>query len=149
MECFSVPIIKVLRSLFVVVLICKVLPHHHCTHTYLFIYKCIYMYALRSRQGKTFECVMCLRRGLPQQGMPLSFSPTFTYLLLLPFSFPQFFFFSLLILEGEGGSEIRAKKKKRNVGGKKKEKKKRGIAATSDMFVSFVLYCRRERKDSE
>ena len=107
------------------------------------------MYALRSRQGKTFECVMCLRRGLPQQGMPLSFSPTFTYLLLLPFSFPQFFFFSLLILEGEGGSEIRAKKKKRNVGGKKKEKKKRGIAATSDMFVSFVLYCRRERKDSE
>ena len=64
-----------------------------------------------------------------------------------PFFFSSIFFFSLLILEGEGGSEIRAKKK--GMLGEKKRRKKRGIAATSDMFVSFVLYCRRERKDGE
>lgn len=88
----------------VVVLICKVLQHHHYTHTHIYIN--VYMYALRSRQGKTFECVMCLRRGLPQQGMLLSFSPTFTYMLFFHFLFLIF----LIILEGEGGSEIRAKR---------------------------------------
>lgn len=86
------PIIKVLRSLFVVVLICKVLQHHHYIHTSLFIYKCIYVrFEKPPRKDLRVRDVLAQRTASTRDASLVQ--SNFHVYVTFPFFFSSFFFF--------------------------------------------------------